>query len=149
MKVERILLDTNVLISAALIPKGTARAVVEGVFANRGLLLFSHETYDEIRSRLLRAKFDHYLSHYRREVFLVQLVAVAEWVSIIGAKMGCRDPDDDKLLETATMGEADCIVTGDQDLLVMSPFHQIPILKPRDFLEELSGSNTSPPPSNS
>ena len=31
------------------------------------------------------------------------------------------------------MGEADCLITGDEDLLVMSPFHDIPILTPTDF----------------
>ena len=45
-----------------------------------------------------------------------------------------RDPDDDKLLETALTGEADCLVTGDRDLLVMAPFHGIPILTPAAFL---------------
>ncbi len=51
--------------------------------------------------------------------------------------MGCRDPDDDKLLETALMGTADCIVTGDQDLLVMSPFQEILIVTPRRFVDLL------------
>ena len=64
----------------------------------------------------------------------MQLDAVSEWVAITGAKMGCRDLDDDKLLETAMMGEADCLITGDRDLLVMSPFHDIPIVTPADFL---------------
>ena len=50
-------------------------------------------------------------------------------MSIAGAKLGCRDPDDEKLLETALTGEADCLITGDRDLLEMSPFHDIPILK--------------------
>ena len=54
---------------------------------------------------------------------MAQLEAVSEWVSITGAKLGCRDSDDDKLLETALMGEADCLVTGDRDLLEMSPFN--------------------------
>ena len=48
--------------------------------------------------------------------------------------MGCRDPKDDKLLETALLGRADCLVTGDQDLLVMSPFHGIPILSPNGMI---------------
>ena len=43
------------------------------------------------------------------------------------------DPDDDKLLETALMGAADCLVTGDRDLLGMSPFQNIPILSPTGF----------------
>ena len=71
-------------------------------------------------------------------VYLAQLEAVSEWVSIAGAKLGCRDPDDDKLLETALMGEADCLVTGDRDLLAMSPFDGIPIMTPSDFLNSLS-----------
>ena len=35
------------------------------------------------------------------------------------------------------MGEADCLVTGDRDLLEMSPFNDIPILTPADFLDFL------------
>lgn len=136
MKAERLVLDTHVLISAALQPNGSPRAVVEMIRAARGVLLFSDETFDELQTRIHRAKFDTYVSHNRRSVFLVQLEAASEWVSIIGAKLGCRDPEDDKLLETALMGEADCIVTGDQDLQVMSPFHHIPILSPTDFLAQ-------------
>ena len=56
-------------------------------------------------------------------------------MSIAGAKLGCRDPDDDKLLETALMSEADCLITGDRDLLEMSSFHDIPILTPGGFLD--------------
>ena len=53
---------------------------------------------------------------------------------IAGARLGCRDPTDDKILETALMGRADHLVTGDGDLLVMSPFHGIPIVTPARFL---------------
>ena len=136
MKAERVVLDTNVLISAALRPAGPPRAVVEAMRARVGVLIFSDETFDELRTRLHHTKFDKYVSRQGRSVYLAQLQAVSEWVSIIGAKLGCRDPHDDKLLETALIGEADCIVTGDQDLLVMSPFHGIPILRPTDFLAQ-------------
>ena len=60
--------------------------------------------------------------------------------------MGCRDPDDDKLIETAVMGAADCLVTGDRDLLDMSPFQGIPILTPRAFLHETVGLYPAGPP---
>lgn len=62
---------------------------------------------------------------------------MSEWVWITGAALDCRDRDDDKLLETVLAGEADCVVTGDADLLVMSPFHGVPILTPRAFIEVL------------
>jgi predicted nucleic acid-binding protein len=46
-----------------------------------------------------------------------------------------RDPDDGKFLETAIAGEADCLVTGDGDLLVLDPFRGLRIVAPRAFLE--------------
>ncbi len=104
--------------------------------ATVGVLLFSNETFEELRTRPYRAKFGKYVSRESRAVYLAQLQAVSEWVAIVGAKLGCRDPNDDKLLETALMGQADCIVTGDQDILVMSPFHDIPVLSPTDFLAQ-------------
>lgn len=134
MKAKRVVLDTNVLISAALRPKGTPRAVVNAVRAENGVLLFSDETFDELRSRLHRPKFDGYVDRGDRAVYLALLEPVSEWVSIAGVKLGCRDPDDDRLLETALMGEADCLVTGDRDLLEMFLFHDIPILTPEAFL---------------
>lgn len=135
MKAERVVLDTNVLISAALGPDGSPRMVLDVVRSENGVLLFSDETFDELRSRFYRPKFDHYIGREGRAIYLAQLGAVSEWVSITGAKLGCRDPDDDKLLETALMGEADYLITGDQDLLEMSPFHTIPILTPANFLD--------------
>ena len=96
-------------------------------------MLFSDATFDELRTRLLRSKFDRYVDREGRAVYLAQLEAVSEWVPIAGAKLGCRDPDDDKLPETALMGVADCLVTGDGDLLEMSPFQNIPILSPTGF----------------
>ncbi len=129
------LLDTNVLISAALGPDGSPRMVVDVVRSENGVLLFSNETFDELRSRFHRSKFDRYIGREGRDIYLAQLEAVSEWVSITGVKLGCRDPDDAKLLETALMGEADCLITGDQDLLEMYPFHTIPILTPVSFLD--------------
>ena len=128
------IMDTNVLISAALRRDGRPRAVVDAMWEERGVLLFSDETFDELRTRLFLPKFDRYVSREGRAVYLAQLEAVSERVPIVGAKLGCRDPDDDKLLETALMGAADCLVTGDWDLLEMSPFQNIPILTPTDFL---------------
>ena len=133
MKVERVVLDTNILISAALRPAGPPRAVLEEVRSENGVLLFSEETFDELRNSILRPKFDRYVDRKGREVYLAQLQAVSEWISITGAAMGCRDPDDDKLLETAVPGEANCLITGDGDLLAMSPFGGIPILSPSAF----------------
>ena len=58
MKAERVVLDTNVLISALLQPTGSPRAVVNAIKAANGVLLFSDETFHELRARLFRPKFD-------------------------------------------------------------------------------------------
>ena len=134
MRAERVVVDTNVLISAALRPVGTPRAVVNTIRAARGVLLFSNETLQELHGRLFRPKFDRYVSRAVRSVFLVQLMGVSERVSITGAKLGCADPQDDMFLETAMVGEADCLITGDRHLLEMTPFRGISILTPAAFL---------------
>lgn len=133
-RADRLVVDTNVLISAALQDGTPPRQVLDRVQAAGGVLLFSDETFTEVHSRFLKPKFDRYVTAESRVAFLGHLVTVAEWVSISHAKLGCRDPDDDKLLETALLGDATCIVTGDQDLLVMHPFRGIPILDPATFL---------------
>ena len=133
MSAERAVFDTNVLISAALLPRGTPRAALDAVRTASGVLLFSDETFQELSTRILRPKFDEYISRSGRLLFLAQIEAVSEWVSIVGVKLGCRDPADDKLLETALMGQASRLVTGDRDLLSMSPFQGIPIVGPAEF----------------
>lgn len=139
MRAERLVLDTNVLISAALRRESPPRAVVDALRAENGALLFSEETFEELQTRLLRSKFDRYVAQESRLVYLAQLRAVSEFVPIAGAKLGCRDPDDDKMLETALMGDASCLVTGDQDLLDMSPFRGISILTPAALLDLWGG----------
>lgn len=134
MKADRVVLDTNVLISAALQPAGTPRTVVDTIRSQGGSLLFCQQTFEELYSCFNRPKFDRYVSRKNRELYFAQLVVVSEVISITGALMGCRDPDDDKFLELALLGAADCLVTGDQDLLVMSPFRGIEILRPTEFL---------------
>ena len=142
MRADRVVLDSNVLISAALQPKGLPRAAVEAVREARGVLLFSDETLEELRTRLMRPKFDRYVTRAGRLAFLARIEAVSEWVAIAGARLGCRDPDDDKLLETALLGGVDALVTGDGDLLEMAPGQPVPILTPRAFLE---GARRRPP----
>lgn len=133
-RADRLLVDTNVLISAALRSGSPPRRVLDFVQSAGGVLLFSDQTFAEVHSQFLKPKFDGYVAQESRTAFLGHLVTVSEWVSINQAKLGCRDADDDKLLETALLGDATCMVTGDQDLLAMHPFRGFPILDPGTFL---------------
>jgi len=48
-------------------------------------------------------------------------------------KIISRDADDDNVLAAAEPKKADCIVTGDKDLLIIKEYKNIKILSPRDF----------------
>ena len=137
MRADRVVADTNVLISAVLCPQGPPRAAIDAVRLEKGVLLFSEGTLMELRTRILRRKFDRYVGRDVRIAWVAQLEAVSEWIPVFGARLGCRDPDDDKLLETALMGDAGCLITGDRDLLAMSPFRGIPVLRPAAFLDSV------------
>ena len=79
MKAERVVLDTNVLISAALTRTGPPRRMVDLVRADNGVLLLSDETFAELRHRILGSKFDRYVGSESRAAFVALLAAVAEW----------------------------------------------------------------------
>jgi uncharacterized protein len=138
MKSSRVVVDSNVLISAVLQTTDTPAGVLHTLQDRAAILLMSDETEGELHRRLMHAKFDRYVSAQLRRRFLSQLDALSERISIANRPMGCRDRDDDKFLELAVLGDADCIITGDEDLLVMHPFKGIPILRPAAALKKLA-----------
>lgn len=129
---ERVVVDTNALISRLLLPDSVpARAVHEVVTG--AILLSSEATIAELAEVLAREKFDPYVSVAERQQFLRLLSRVTEVVPITHTVRACRDPRDDKFLELAVNGEATVIVTGDNDLLSLNPFRDIPIITPASF----------------
>ncbi|MDA0261193.1 MAG: putative toxin-antitoxin system toxin component, PIN family [Proteobacteria bacterium] len=137
MRAERTVLDTNILISAFL-TRGKPFEVLRWVLDN-SILIFSDPTFDELARRIQKPKFDPYVSAARRRELLADLESVAEWTTIVGALQACRDADDDKFLETALAGQANCIVSGDRDLLTLDPFEHVRIVSAASFLVAVSG----------
>ena len=135
MKVERLVLDTNVIISAVLSPSGAPAQLLDHLREANAVLVFSETTMAELSTRLLRAKFDPYVDRATRARFLAELDAVAEFVGVSGAPMGCRDRADDAFLETALAGNCLVLVSGDQDLLTLNPWRGIQILRPAEAME--------------
>jgi len=131
---ERIVLDTNVLISGALsITSKPARALETAI--STGDLLASMATLRELTEKLLSPKFDAYVSRERREALLLRLSPLVEIVTILQTFHASRDPSDDKFLDVAVNGRANVILTGDGDLLALHPFRGIAILTPAAYLE--------------
>lgn len=84
---------------------------------------------------LKRDKFNRYVTREERESFLESLIRESELVQITERIQICRDPNDDRILELAVNGNATYIVTGDNDVLVLNPFRDIPIVTPVKLLE--------------
>ncbi len=112
----KLVIDTNIFISAALSSNGAPARLVQEVLAHHRLV-FSQPTFDELRTRLFRPKFDRYISLELRESLLHDLNASAHWVDIAEPAIYCRDRDDDKFIETALKAQAQYLVSGDNDLL--------------------------------
>ncbi len=130
---ERIVADTNTLISRLMLPRSVpGKAVHQAIEA--GQLLVSDETLAELADVLARPKFGPYVTIQDRQQFIRLLGRVAEMVPITHMIRACRDPKDDKFLELAVNGGASVIVTGDKDLLALNPFRKIAILTPRQYL---------------
>ena len=126
----RLVLDTNVLI-AALVADGLCRDLVRRRLENH-VLISSQQLLDELREKLeekfkVRAKDVPFPRAYAGRVEIVQPVALP--------RSACRDRDDVAVLATAVAGKADCIITGDEDLLILEEYNGIHIFTPRHWLE--------------
>lgn len=130
---ERVVVDTNVLISALLIATSQPRSALELVLQN-GTLLMSDTTIAELVKVLAREKLSKYVSPRQRMEFLTSLVNQCQIVKPNETITDCRDESDNRILEGALAGQATCIITGDRDLLALHPWREIPILSPADFL---------------
>ena len=131
----RFVLDTNLVISAALFNASPARQGFETALL-LGEILLSDVVQAEVSEVLMRSKFDLYVPPVRRVQFLANLIAVATLVPITQTIKVCRDPKDDKFLDLAISGEAACIISGDKDLLALHPFQSVAILSPNNFLKQ-------------
>lgn len=143
----KVVLDTNVIVSATLSPTGI-RSQVIGAWENGQFELVVSEPilaeyqvaldYEEVASRhhLTTEQVAELISELRQ---FATVVEPTETLSVIA-----DDPDDDKFLECALAGEADYIVSGDPHLLNLQEYGGIPILSPREFLALLEEESQKP-----
>jgi putative PIN family toxin of toxin-antitoxin system len=125
----RIVLDTNIFV-ASLITRGVCRDLVDHCIRRHNLLT-SEFILNEFREALVgkfglaREQAEEATSLPRSRMEVVAPAALASPVS--------RDASDDLVLGTAIGGGAACIVTGDNDLLVLKRLGSIDILSPAEF----------------
>jgi uncharacterized protein len=130
----RCVFDTNVLVSALLLPDSKPRHALDRAL-QEGKVLVSFAVLAELHEVLSRKRFRRYINEVDVRSFLAALARETQWVDADVQIQACRDPKDDKFLELAVSGQATHIVTGDADLLALNPFRGVKILAPHRFLE--------------
>jgi uncharacterized protein len=135
----RIVLDTNIAISG-LIWRGPPHQLLVALTEDQFTAYTSYALVSELTRKLLGTKLGREL--LKRDIAAQQLVlsysALCELVSPAALAQGVsRDPDDDAVLACALAAQADLIVSGDQDLLVLQAFEGIAIVTAAQALERL------------
>ena len=135
----RAVVDVNVLVSGVLSPKGHSAEILRATRDGQFELVVSEKLLAELKRTLAYPKL-------RKRIPAEKAASFVNWVRDHGTvandptslpPVGSRDPDDDYLLALAIKRRA-YLVTGDDDLLVLS--HNLPILTPAQFAIKLRES---------
>ncbi len=139
----RIVIDTNVLVSA-FFWGGLPRKLVDLAVASELRAITSLELLTEYTEVLAE---DFHLPHERIILAIRDVLSYSEVITTVTNKINdLRDPDDEKVIACAIAGNADYIITGDNDLLIRGVIKDIKIIRVRDFLDthELNASSNTP-----
>jgi putative PIN family toxin of toxin-antitoxin system len=142
----RVVVDTNVLLSAAPAPNGVPAELIDWLLTH-GRLVFSPETFAELETRIWKPKFDRYLPVERRKRLLRELNASAQWFEVppvIAELSFSRDTKDDIFVHLAMTAQVNRLISGDDDLLCLHPLGALHILSPRAAFDEITELRRNP-----
>ena len=132
----RVVLDTNVIISGLINPKGSPGNILKALKAHRFILITSQPINEEVFEVMGRPRLrDKYgLEEHLFDVAFI-LWKEAEIIRDLPLANASRDPHDNKFLAAASGGLAHYLVTGDiKDLLSLREYHGTRIVTPGQFL---------------
>jgi len=129
----KVVFDTNIFISAFIIPGSQAENAVLKIIEGRDVLLLSKGILDELLT-VLSTKF----SRDKEEISRVAVILseIAEWVVPSEKIKVLNDDPDNRILECAVSGNADVIVTGDKQLLRLRGYEKTKIISLKEYLGE-------------
>jgi uncharacterized protein len=130
---KNIVLDTNTIMSALLFPNSISRQAYDKA-SDYFQIISSTDCFNELLDVVSRPKFDRYFPQKERLYFIEAFKIKIHFIEPTETITDCRDPKDNKFLELAVASDAQFIITGDEDLLVLNPYRSITILKSGDFL---------------
>jgi len=128
----RVVFDTNIFISAFIIPGGMAERAILKIIEEEDSLLISKDIIDEVLS-VLSSKFGR-----DREELSHVAVALSELAELVKPARRIRllkDEPDNRILECAIYGKADLLVTGDKKILQLREYRGVKIVSLKEYLE--------------
>ena len=131
----RVVLDTNILVSAIIAPAGNPAAIYNAWEQGKFTLLTCAEHLDELRATLQKPRVADLIKPYKAGRLVNQIKRLAEEVGQLPRLKRSPDPGDNYLLALAEAGRADYLVTGDKSGLLMLTRHKSArIITARDFV---------------
>jgi len=130
----RVVVDTNILVSFTIRPNQNFERLSD-YLAGQGVTPVSEETIAELFAVLSREEFRRYIPQDSAIDYVEWYAGISESVIVAEHVAACRDPKDDKFLSLAVAGKANCIISGDSDLLDMVAYNGIPIYRAAEFLK--------------
>jgi putative PIN family toxin of toxin-antitoxin system len=132
-----IVIDTNVLISAGLLPQSKTAQVL-ALAVEHFVIAQNKDTWHELETRIARPKFDRYFDDSGRLRHLAKIAQSIQRFEVSAAVSVSRDKTDDKFIELAIDSGASILISGDPDLRVVKTFKGVEILSPAQFFERFS-----------
>ena len=129
-KIPRVVNDTNVWLSA-LYFSGKPAKIVNLIEDQKIVSITSDFILEEVKEKLV-SSFNTPL--YAANGTVSYISSISQIVPLAGKDFNLKDPDDNKVLETAVVGKCDFLITGDKDLLTLGGYNRIQIVAPAEFL---------------
>lgn len=130
----RVVLDTNILVSAMITSTGNPAAIVNAWLDGRFTLLSCAAHVDELRATLQKPRVAELIKPHQAGRLVNQIRRLAQEVKTLPSVQRSPDPGDDFLLALAEAGQADYLVTGDKSgLLTLGSHRTTSIIAARDF----------------
>ena len=129
-----IVIDTNVLISAGLLPQSKTAQVL-AIAVTHFVIAQNQATWHELETRIAKKKFDNYFGENGRLRHLIKIAQSVQFFQATAEVEVCREATDDKFIELAIDCGAKIIISGDVDLKEIKSYRGIEILSPARFFE--------------
>ena len=142
----RVVIDPNVLVSAAISPSGATAVIIELIDAGAITAIVSPKLLAELEGVLLRDKFRAWITRDEVTAYLKELERLTEHIEDPSEVPAVSpDPTDDYLIALARAANADAVVSGDTDITQLV-LDDVATLAPRRFLARLATAHDEPSP---